>query len=198
MESNKEKKVNEEIRKKIKELLQIYVLRENQQGIQLFGDKELEDKFRESFPYIETPDQERSIREILEDLESPKPMDRLLAGDSGFGKTEVAMRAAFRTVVSNYQVLLLAPTTILASQHYESFKERMEPFGVKIELLTRHKTSKEKEIIFEKIKNGEIDIIIGTHALLSDLLQIRRLGGLVIIDEEQRFGVMQKEKFKKN
>jgi transcription-repair coupling factor (superfamily II helicase) len=190
------KKVNEEIRKKIKELLQIYVLRENQQGIQLFGDKELEDKFRESFPYIETPDQERSIREILEDLESPKPMDRLLAGDSGFGKTEVAMRAAFRTVVSNYQVLLLAPTTILASQHYESFKERMEPFGVKIELLTRHKTSKEKEIIFEKIKNGEIDIIIGTHALLSDLLQIRRLG-LVIIDEEQRFGVMQKEKFKK-
>ncbi len=150
MESNKEKKVNEEIRKKIKELLQIYVLRENQQGIQLFGDKELEDKFRESFPYIETPDQERSIREILEDLESPKPMDRLLAGDSGFGKTEVAMRAAFRTVVSNYQVLLLAPTTILASQHYESFKERMEPFGVKIELLTRHKTSKEKEIIFEK------------------------------------------------
>lgn len=144
MESNKEK-VNEEIRKKIKELLQIYVLRENQQGIQLFGDKELEDKFRESFPYIETPDQERSIREILEDLESPKPMDRLLAGDSGFGKTEVAMRAAFRTVVSNYQVLLLAPTTILASQHYESFKERMEPFGVKIELLTRHKTSKEKK-----------------------------------------------------
>ncbi len=126
------------------------MLRENQQGIQLFGDKELEDKFRESFPYIETPDQERSIREILEDLESPKPMDRLLAGDSGFGKTEVAMRAAFRTVVSNYQVLLLAPTTILASQHYESFKERMEPFGVKIELLTRHKTSKEKEIIFEK------------------------------------------------
>ena len=96
------KKVNEEIRKKIKELLQIYVLRENQQGIQLFGDKELEDKFRESFPYIETPDQERSIREILEDLESPKPMDRLLAGDSG-SETEVAMRAAFRTVVSNYQ-----------------------------------------------------------------------------------------------
>ncbi len=190
------KKVDDQIRRKIKELLQIYAVRENQKGIQLFGDKELEEKFRESFPYIETPDQEKSIAEVLADLASPRPMDRLLAGDSGFGKTEVAMRAAFRTVVSNYQVLLLAPTTILSTQHYESFKERMEPFGLKIELATRHKTPKEKDIIFDKIKKGEIDIIIGTHALLSDSLQIKRLG-LVIIDEEQRFGVLQKEKFKK-
>ncbi|PNR97068.1 DEAD/DEAH box helicase [Petrotoga sp. 9PWA.NaAc.5.4] len=193
---NTKLKVQKEIREKIKELLKIYALRENQKGIRLEGDKELEEKFKSTFPYIETPDQEKSIKEILKDLESDKPMDRLLAGDSGFGKTEVAMRAAFRAVVSNYQVLLLAPTTILANQHYENFKERMEPFGVKIVLLTRHRTLKEKEAIFQEIKNGTIDIIIGTHTLLSDSLEIKKLG-LVIVDEEQRFGVLQKEKFKK-
>jgi len=193
---NTKQKVKEEIKLKIEELQKIYVLRENQRGIQLFGDSELEEKFKETFPYVETPDQEKSINEVMRDLESEKPMDRLLSGDSGFGKTEVAMRAAFRTVVSNYQVLLLAPTTILAKQHYENFKLRMDPFGIKIALVTRHKTQKEKKELFESIKKGQIDIVIGTHALLSDLLQVKNLG-LVIVDEEQRFGVLQKEKFKK-
>ncbi|RAO98917.1 DEAD/DEAH box helicase [Petrotoga sp. 9PW.55.5.1] len=193
---NTKEKVNKEIKEKIKELLRIYAVRENNEGIRLFGDPELEQKFKETFPYVETPDQEKSINEILSDLESNRPMDRLLAGDSGFGKTEVAIRAAFRTVVSNFQVLLLAPTTILAKQHFENFKERMEPFGVKITLITRHITKKEKDISFEQIRKGETDIIIGTHALLSDLLKTKKLG-LVIVDEEQRFGVLQKEKFKK-
>lgn len=193
---NTKQKVKEEIKQKIEELQKIYALRENQRGIQLFGDPELEEKFKETFPYVETPDQEKSIKEVMRDLESERPMDRLLSGDSGFGKTEVAMRAAFRTVVSNYQVLLLAPTTILAKQHYENFKQRMDSFGIKIALVTRHKTQKEKKDLFESIGKGQVDIVIGTHALLSDLLQVKNLG-LVIVDEEQRFGVLQKEKFKK-
>ncbi|BBE31314.1 transcription-repair-coupling factor [Tepiditoga spiralis] len=193
---SKKKKVEKNIREKLNELKEIYAKRENSKGISLIGDKELEEKFVNTFSHIETADQIRSINEVKKDLESLKPMDRLLVGDAGFGKTEIAMRAAFKAVVSNYQTLLLAPTTILAKQHYQTFKERMDPFGVNIELITRYKTISEKENLYKKIKNGNVDIIIGTHSLFSKKIDVKNLG-LVIIDEEQKFGVLQKEKFKK-
>ncbi|HNY37984.1 MAG TPA: helicase-related protein, partial [Petrotogaceae bacterium] len=144
---------------------------------------------------METADQEKAIEQIERDLSSEKTMDRLLVGDAGFGKTEVAMRAAFKTVLSDYQVLMLAPTTILAKQHFDSFYERMNEFGVRIELLDRYKTQREKEEVYKQVRDGVVDIVIGTHALFSKKLIFKKLG-LVIIDEEQRFGVLQKERFK--
>ena len=190
------KKVREDIEKKIRELVELYMKRQEAQGLSLPGDPELEEKFAESFPYIETPDQQQSIEEVMSDLASEKPMDRLLCGDAGVGKTEVALRAAFRAVVSGKQVAVLVPTTVLARQHYENFKERMETFGVKVELLDSSRTAREKKEIIEKLKKGEIDIIIGTHSLLNERIEFSDLG-LVIIDEEQKFGVEQKERFKK-
>jgi transcription-repair coupling factor (superfamily II helicase) len=192
---NTKKKVEEKIKQKVKQLIKIYALRENQKGIIIKGDEELEDQLKKTFPYIETLDQIKCIEEINSDLENLKPMDRLLVGDAGFGKTEVAIRAAFKTIISNYQVLFLAPTTILSSQHYETLKERYEPFGINIELLNRNTTPKNREKIINNLKNGIIDILIGTHSLLSEKINPKKLG-LVIIDEEQRFGVLQKEKFK--
>ena len=193
---NTKKKVQEEIRQKIQELVKMYALRETQKGIIIEGDYELEKEFKSTFPYIETSDQLKSIKEIFEDLKSEKPMDRLLVGDAGFGKTEVAMRAAFKTAVSGYQSVVLAPTTILANQHYKTFKERFESFGIKTELITRMKTPKEKEKLIKDLKEGKLDILIGTHALLNEKITFYNLG-LVVVDEEQRFGVMQKEKFMK-
>ena len=192
---NTKKKVEENIRERINELVKIYAIRQEQKGLIINGDSETERKFRETFPYIETTDQERAIEQIESDLISEKTMDRLLVGDAGFGKTEVAMRAAFKTVLSDYQVLMLAPTTILAKQHFDSFCERMNEFGVRIELLDRYKTQREKEEIYKQVSNGAVDIVIGTHALFSKKLIFKKLG-LVIIDEEQRFGVLQKERFK--
>ncbi|HOO74367.1 MAG TPA: CarD family transcriptional regulator [Tepiditoga sp.] len=194
---NLKNKVTSEIKERVDQLIKIYSKRNYEEGIVIEGDEELENKFKKTFPFVETFDQDKSIKEICEDLKSIKPMDRLLVGDAGFGKTEVAMRAAFKTVVSGYQVLLLAPTTVLAKQHYESFKERMNDFGVNIELINRYKTPSEKKDISEKLHKGKIDIIIGTHSLLSDKIKIKKLG-LIIVDEEQKFGVMQKEKFKEN
>ena len=193
---NKKKKVEKDIREKLIELREIYAKRENSKGIVLLGDQELEEKFMNTFPHVETTDQLKSINEVEKDLESSKPMDRLLVGDAGFGKTEIAMRATFKAVVSNYQTLLLAPTTILAKQHYQTFKERMEPFGVNVELITRYKTITEKETLYKNIKSGKVDVIIGTHTLFSKKIEVKNLG-LVIIDEEQKFGVLQKERFKK-
>lgn len=192
---NTKKKVSEEVKNKIKELIQTYAIRENNKGISIVGDYELEEEFKKTFPYLETYDQMKSIDEISFDLKSDKPMDRLLVGDAGFGKTEVALRAAFKTIISNYQVILLAPTTILANQHYKTFSERMNHFGIKVGLLNRLKTENEKRKIIEDIKLGKIDIIIGTHSLLSDKI-IFNNPGLIIVDEEQRFGVLQKEKHK--
>ncbi|MDI3472134.1 MAG: hypothetical protein PWQ20_512 [Thermotogaceae bacterium] len=191
------KKAREEIEKKVQELLKIYALRLKMTKKPSLGDQELESRFFESFPHVETEDQLKVTEEILNDMADIKPMDRLLCGDSGAGKTEVAMRAAFRAVVSGKQVAFLVPTTILAKQHYLNFKDRMEKFGVKIEFLDRLKTSKEIEKILKELENGSIDIIIGTHRLLSKDVKLKNLG-LVIIDEEHRFGVAQKEKLKKH
>ncbi len=149
-----------------------------------------------SFPYEETEDQMRSIQEVKRDLENDAPMDRLLCGDVGYGKTEVAIRAAFKVVMDGNQVALLVPTTILAHQHYQTFRERTSSFPVNVEMLSRFRSQKEQRHIIDKMAKGEIDIIIGTHRLLSDDVQFKDLG-LLIIDEEQRFGVKHKEKLKK-
>lgn len=189
-------KVRNNLQQKISELIQIYTRRQQTTGLRLSGDAELEKSFARTFPYIETQDQADAIEEILNDLAYDKPMDRLLCGDAGFGKTEVALRAAFRCVVSGKQVAILVPTTVLAKQHYKTFKERMEPFGVSVEILDRSVSRSKKADIFKQLQDGTIDVIIGTHALLSDKVKFSDLG-LVIIDEEQNFGVEQKEKFKK-
>jgi transcription-repair coupling factor (superfamily II helicase) len=189
------KEVEKKVHEKVKKILEIYALRENKKGKIIKGDKELEKKLQETFPYVETNDQIKSIEDINSDLMSNKPMDRLLVGDAGFGKTEVALRAAFKTIIDNYQVLFLAPTTILSQQHYETFVERLDSFGVNIKLLNRHVTPKERNEIIKKASLGEVDILIGTHTLLSEKIKIKKLG-LVIIDEEQRFGVLQKERLK--
>ena len=143
------------------------------------------------------PDQLRCIEEIKEDMERTVPMERLLCGDVGFGKTEVALRAAFKCVTDSKQCVLLVPTTILAWQHYQTILRRFEGFPVNIELLSRFRTAKEQKEIIKKLKNGDIDIIVGTHRLLGKDIEFRDLG-LVIIDEEQRFGVAQKEKIQGN
>lgn len=190
------RKVRKEIEKKVKELLEMYALRHKITKVPSLGDQELEYKFFESFPHVETEDQLRATEEIFKDMADIKPMDRLLCGDSGAGKTEVAMRAAFRAIASGKQVAFLVPTTVLAKQHYLNFKDRMERFGVRVELLDRLKTQKEVERILNDLKKGTVDMVIGTHRLLSNDVKFKNLG-LVIIDEEQRFGVIQKEKLKK-
>ncbi|MGJ8454945.1 transcription-repair coupling factor [Pseudothermotoga sp. U03pept] len=189
-------KVRKNLKEKIQQLVQIYTKRQEVWGLGLAGDEMLEREFARTFPYIETQDQLVAVEEVLSDLVSDKPMDRLLCGDAGYGKTEVAMRAAFRCVVSGKQVAILVPTTVLAKQHYKTFRERMEPFGIVVEIMERSTSKSQRARILEKLRNGDIDVIVGTHSLLSDELQFSDLG-LVIIDEEQNFGVEQKEKFKK-
>ncbi|KLO22385.1 DEAD/DEAH box helicase [Marinitoga sp. 1197] len=191
----RKKKVEDNIRQKIKELIKLYALREYTTGISLKGDEDIEEQFKKTFEYIETIDQEKAIEETLADLSSTKPMDRLIAGDAGFGKTEVALRAVVRCVSSGYQAAILVPTTILAQQYYNNIKERFEEIGINIEIIDRFKTLKEKEKIINNINSGKIDVIIGTHALLNKKIQFKKLG-LLVIDEEQRFGVFQKEKLK--
>jgi len=152
-------------------------------------------QFEEGFPYEETPDQAKAVLEVKSDMEAPRPMDRLLCGDVGYGKTEVAMRAAFKAVINGKQVAYLVPTTILAEQHYHNFNQRIKDFPVNVELLCRFKNEAEQKDIVQGITQGAIDIVIGTHRLLSEDIQFKDLG-LVIIDEEQRFGVKAKEKLK--
>ncbi|AEE13924.1 transcription-repair coupling factor [Thermodesulfobium narugense DSM 14796] len=153
-------------------------------------------ELKESFGYEETPDQERAIEDVFIDMSKPYPMDRLIVADAGFGKTEIAIRAAYRAVLASRQVALLAPTTLLADQHYRTFKNRFDPLGVRVEVLSRISRSGNKNKILEDLKENKIDIIIGTHSLLSKGIKFKNLG-LLIIDEEQKFGVMQKEQFKK-
>lgn len=192
----RKKRVEKEVKERIKELALLYGTREHLRGLSLKGDPTLEDAFKRSFPHLETEDQAKAIEEVLDDLADEKPMDRLVSGDAGYGKTEVALRAAFRAVVSGKQVSILVPTTVLARQHYETFKNRLEPFGVNVDILDRYRTPKERQKILRELKNGKIDVIIGTHSLLSKDVRFADLG-LVIIDEEQLFGVMQKEHLKK-
>ncbi|MBT9253764.1 MAG: transcription-repair coupling factor [Brockia lithotrophica] len=178
------------------ELLKIYAARMRLPGFAFDLDNELVRAFEATFPYEETPDQLRAIAEVKRDMESPRPMDRLLVGDVGYGKTEVALRAAFKAVMSGKQVAVLVPTTILAQQHLQTFRERLEGFPVRVEMLSRFRSRREQKEILRRLAQGEIDILIGTHRLLSDDVVFRDLG-LLIVDEEQRFGVGHKEKIKK-
>ncbi len=189
----------ERVRKKVHELasrlLSLYAYRKFARGFSFSTDTELHMEFDSFFAYEETPDQIRAIREIKRDMESKIPMDRLICGDVGYGKTEVAMRAAFKAVYDNRQVAVLVPTTILAEQHYRTFKERFSGFPIKVDFLSRFKSRKNIEATLKGISRGEIDIIIGTHSLLSKKITFNRLG-MLIVDEEHRFGVAQKEMIK--
>jgi transcription-repair coupling factor (superfamily II helicase) len=177
------------------ELLSLQALRMSSTGFGFSLDTEWQKEFEKTFPYKETPDQIKATWEVKADMESCRPMDRLICGDVGYGKTEVAMRAAFKAVMDNKQVAYLVPTTILAEQHYENFSLRLESFPINIEMLSRFKTQGQQKEIIERLKMGRVDIVIGTHRLLSEDASFKNLG-LVIIDEEQRFGVKAKEKLK--
>ncbi len=179
-----------------KELLQLYAAREIQTGTAYPPLTEAEKRLADSFPYDETHDQESAIREVTQDMERPQPMDRLVCGDVGFGKTEVAIRAAFKAVNFGRQVAVLSPTTLLAQQHYDTFQQRLKEFGTRIALISRFQTNAEQDEIIRKLGTGEIDIVIGTHRLLSEDMKFHSLG-LLIIDEEQKFGVEQKEQMRK-
>jgi transcription-repair coupling factor (superfamily II helicase) len=178
-----------------KELVELYARRRALRGYAFMPGGEWEEEFEKIFEYEETDDQLRSIREIFQNMESESPMDRLLCGDVGYGKTEVAMRAAFKAVMDGKQIAVLCPTTVLASQHLKTFRERMVLFPVRIEALTRLQTAAEQKAIVKDLRNGFIDIVIGTHRLLSKDVAFKDLG-LLIVDEEQRFGVSHKEKIK--
>ncbi len=179
------------------ELIALYAKREKSVGFAFYPDDEIQHDFEERFPYVETDDQLQSIAEIKADMERARPMERLLCGDVGFGKTEVALRAAMKCVLSGKQCAILAPTTVLAYQHYQTALRRFEHFPVNIELLSRYRTPKQQEEIIKKLKQGRIDLIIGTHKIIQKSVVFKDLG-LAIIDEEQRFGVAHKEKFKES
>lgn len=193
-------KTKNRVKKKVQDmaddLLQLYAEREARQGFAFSPDCDMLLDFEAEFPYELTPDQKRAIAQIKEDMEKPTPMDRLLCGDVGFGKTEVAFVAAFKAVLDSKQVLFLCPTTILSNQHYENAMERFKDFPVSIGLLNRFTSPKEVKRIIEGISNGTIDLVFGTHRLLSDDIKPKNLG-LLVIDEEQRFGVTHKEKIKR-
>ena len=192
---NTKAKVKNNLREVARELIELYAKRQNSKGYSFSKDTIWQKEFEDSFPYTETEDQLRCIDEMKKDMESERPMDRLLCGDVGYGKTEVAIRGAFKACMDQKQVAYLVPTTILPEQQYNSFKERMEKFPVRVALLNRFKTKKEQEEIAEKLEKGEIDVVIGTHRLLSKDIKFKNLG-LLIIDEEHRFGVKDKEKIK--
>ncbi|UQS84026.1 transcription-repair coupling factor [Bombilactobacillus thymidiniphilus] len=188
-------KVQKSVENIANDLVKLYAKRQAEPGFSFAPEDELETKFDEQFPYIETPDQLRSIKEVKQDMQRPHPMERLLVGDVGFGKTEVALRAAFKAVNNNKQVAFLVPTTILAQQHYQTMLERFSGFPVKIAMMSRFQTTKQKNETKAGLANGTIDIVVGTHRLLSKDIKFANLG-LLIIDEEQRFGVKHKELLK--
>jgi transcription-repair coupling factor (superfamily II helicase) len=177
------------------ELLKLYAARKLAKGHAFSADSEFVREFEDAFEFSETEDQAEAITDVIRDMESPQPMDRLLCGDVGYGKTEVAMRAAFKAVSDNKQVAVLAPTTVLAFQHYETFKQRFAPFPVTVEMISRFRNPKQQKEILQKTEAGKIDILIGTHRLLSKDIKFADLG-LLVVDEEQRFGVRHKERIK--
>ncbi|OGX45949.1 MAG: transcription-repair coupling factor, partial [Omnitrophica WOR_2 bacterium RIFCSPLOWO2_12_FULL_51_8] len=193
-------RVKERARKGIQkltwELLSLQAMRQTLPGFAFSPDTDWQGRFERTFPFAETPDQLKALQEVKEDMQKDKPMDRLLCGDVGYGKTEVAMRSAFKAVMDDKQVAYLVPTTILAEQHFQNFKQRLADFPLNPGLLCRFKTPSEQKRIIEDLKTGRCDIVIGTHRILSDDVVFKNLG-LVIIDEEQRFGVKHKEKLKK-
>lgn len=191
--------VTDRVRGRVKalagELLRLHAARATAEGFAYPEDSEWERELEESFPYQETPDQAATIVAVKQDMQQPRPMDRLVCGDVGFGKTEVAVRAAFKAALAGKQVMLLAPTTILVQQHYRTFRERLEGFAIKVGSLSRFSTSAERKRVLGEFAAGEVDILIGTHALLGAEVRPKRLG-LIIVDEEQRFGVAHKERLK--
>lgn len=189
-------RVKSAVKDMAKELLELYAKRQNTKGYQFSPDIDMQSDFERRFPFDETDDQLKCVQEIKSDMEKPYPMDRLLCGDVGFGKTEVALRAAFKCVADGKQCAILVPTTILALQHYRTILRRFEGFPVRAEMLSRFRTQKQIKEIIKDVKRGYIDIVVGTHRLLSKDVIFHDIG-LVIVDEEQRFGVAQKEKFKK-
>jgi len=193
--SKTKRKVSSKIEDIADDLIQLYAARESEKGFAFPPDDAYQKEFEDAFPYSETDDQLRSAAEIKHDMEQPRPMDRLLVGDVGYGKTEVALRAAFKAISSGKQVAFLVPTTILAQQHYETMLERFEGFPVEVGLLSRFRTKKQQNETIEKISKGQVDIVVGTHRLLSQDVKFSDLG-LLIIDEEQRFGVKHKERLK--
>ena len=189
-------RVKEAVQKVAEDLLDLYARRQVVQGFSFASDTQWQKELEDSFPYVETDDQKRAIDDIKRDMERARPMDRLLCGDVGYGKTEVALRAAFKAVMSGKQAAVLVPTTVLAQQHFETFSQRLAAYPIKVEMLSRFRTPREQTEILYKLALGEVDIIIGTHRLISSDVQFKDLG-LAVIDEEQRFGVTHKEHLKK-
>jgi transcription-repair coupling factor (superfamily II helicase) len=189
------RKARSAVRDLANELLAVYAQRKISSGHAFSADNEWQHELEDTFPYTETDDQLRAMEEVKGDMESLRPMDRLICGDVGFGKTEVALRAAFKAIQDSKQVAVLVPTTVLAQQHYETFRQRMAQFPVVVEMLSRFRSQKEQQAILQQLMRGEVDIIIGTHRLLSTDVVFKNLG-LLIVDEEQRFGVRHKERLK--
>jgi transcription-repair coupling factor (superfamily II helicase) len=189
------RKTKRKVKDIAKELIELYAKRKAQKGFAFSPDSYLQTELEASFIYEDTPDQFKSTQDVKNDMEQHNPMDRLICGDVGFGKTEIAVRAAFKAVADSKQVAVLVPTTILAMQHYRTFKERLSEFPCNIDYISRFKSTTEKKKTIEKLKKGEIDIIIGTHSLIGNTIEFKNLG-LMIIDEEQKFGVAAKEKLK--
>ncbi|MDY0138661.1 MAG: transcription-repair coupling factor, partial [Candidatus Izemoplasmatales bacterium] len=193
--SRAKERVRQQVQEIADKLIKLYASREKANGFPYQDFPKLEDEFANNFEYIETNDQIKAIKDVFSDMKKPIPMDRLVCGDVGFGKTEIALRAAFKAVLNQKQVAYLAPTTVLSKQHFETFKNRMSDFGVNVALLNRFITKAEQRNILKNLKLGYIDIIIGTHRILSNDIEFKDLG-LLIVDEEQRFGVMHKERIK--
>jgi len=189
-------RVNTSVQEVARDMLELYAARHTATGYKFSPDSAWQMELEASFPYIETPDQLQAIGEVKQDMETPRPMDRLLCGDVGYGKTEVALRAAFKPVMDGKQVAVLVPTTVLAQQHYETFRQRLAAFPVTVEMLSRFRSAREQDAIIQKLLSGEVDIVIGTHRLIQSDVVFKDLG-LLIIDEEQRFGVTHKEFFKR-
>ncbi|MEJ2607819.1 MAG: CarD family transcriptional regulator, partial [Anaerolineales bacterium] len=188
-------KVKAAVEEIARDLLQLYAKRHTIEGHAFSADTPWQQELEASFPYIETEDQKRALQAVKQDMESNRPMDRLICGDVGYGKTEVALRAAFKAVTDGKQVAMLVPTTVLAQQHYNTFRRRLSAFPVEVEMLSRFRSRQEAAEIIERLRSGKIDIIIGTHRLLQRDVEFHDLG-LLIIDEEQRFGVTHKEHLK--
>ncbi len=188
-------RVKASIEQMAEELLELYAIRESREGYAFPADTSWQEEFEVLFPYEETLDQQKAIEEVKQDMERVRPMDRLICGDVGYGKTEVALRAAFKAVMAGKQAALLAPTTILTLQHFNTFQQRFAPFPVQVEMLNRFRTEKEAKRVTEGLANGTVDIVIGTHALLSKKIKFQELG-LLVVDEEHRFGVKHKERIK--
>lgn len=194
--SKAKNKVKKEIEDMTKELVELYAKREKRKGYKFSKDTVWQNEFEDKFPFTETDDQLKAIKETKKDMESVKAMDRLVCGDVGYGKTEVAIRAIFKAVMAGKQVAVLVPTTILAQQHYNTFVERFEDYPIRVEVLSRFRTAKQQKQIVEDAKKGLVDVLIGTHRIVSKDIDLSKLG-LVVVDEEQRFGVKHKEALKK-